>query len=135
MRRIGEVLIMSDLDDKERKGEVQSAYGLCHAVQIAKDLREFILKAPQGPKEKNRDEYRQGEIVCNHHHKKNSKYVYACKFEAHQLTQKRIPETQNKDHEDHIAERGFNSVSHHNFVHKNYSYAQGNEDSKCEGRS
>ena len=36
--------------------------------------------------------------------------MYAYKCEAHELTGKRTTETQNKDHEDHIAERGFNST-------------------------
>ena len=44
--------------------------------------------------------------------KNKGKSVYECKLEAHELTRRRTPETQNKDHEGHIAERGFNSMSH-----------------------
>ena len=47
------------------------------------------------------------EIVCNRHHPK-----------LHEVTRKRVPETQNKNHEDHMAEREFNSMSHYNIVHK-----------------
>ena len=49
---------------------------------------------------------------------KKSKTFYACKCEAHELTRKVIPETQNKDHEDHTAERQFNSMSLESLVHK-----------------
>ena len=74
------------------------------------------LKAPTGPEEKTRDERRQEEILCSRHHK--SKTVHTCKCEAHESTRKRIPQTQSKDHEDRIAEKGFNSLSHYNLVHK-----------------
>ena len=57
----------------------------------------------------------QGEIFSNHRRKKG-KTVFACMCEAFESTRKRIPETQNKDHEDHIAEKGFNSVSHYDLV-------------------
>ena len=42
----------------------------------------------------------------------------ACIVEAHESTRKRWESTLPKDHEDHIAERGFNSLSHYNLVHK-----------------
>ena len=32
--------------------------------------------------------------------------------EAHESTRKRLERTPSKDHEDHIAEKGFNSLSH-----------------------
>ena len=37
---------------------------------------------------------------------------------AHESTSKRLESTLSQDHEDHIAERGFNSTSHYNLVHK-----------------
>ena len=37
---------------------------------------------------------------------------------------KRIPETQHKDHEYHIAERGFNSMSQYNLAHKPFPVHQ-----------
>ena len=42
----------------------------------------------------------------------------ACMVEGHESTRKRLERTPLKDHEDHIAEKGFNSLSHHNLVHK-----------------
>ena len=39
------------------------------------------------------------------------------------------------DHEDHIAEKGFNSLSHYNLVHKMCSYATSDENSGCKSSS
>ena len=39
-------------------------------------------------------------------------------MEAHKSTRTRIGKTQPRDHEDHVAEKGFNSLSHCNLVHK-----------------
>ena len=77
-----------------------------------------FLKALEGPKEKNCHEHVQGEILSNDHTKKK-KTVDACVCEAHESIRHRIQETQNKDHEDHIAEHGYNSMSLYNLVHKN----------------
>ena len=38
--------------------------------------------------------------------------------EGHESTRKRLERTPPKDHEDHIAGKGFNSLSHKNLVHK-----------------
>ena len=46
------------------------------------------------------------------------KTKHACIVEADDSTRKRLESTLPKDHEDHIAEKGFNSLSHHNLVHK-----------------
>ena len=37
---------------------------------------------------------------------------------AHESTRKRLESSPPKDHEDHVAERGFNSMSHHNLAYK-----------------
>ena len=37
---------------------------------------------------------------------------------AHQTTRKRLEPTLPKDHDDHRAEKGYNSISHCNLVHK-----------------
>ena len=42
----------------------------------------------------------------------------ACIVEAHESTRKRLEGTLLRDHEDHIAKKGFNSLSHHNLVHE-----------------
>ena len=57
--------------------ELGIAHGLCNAVQIAKDLREFILEGSQGPtKEKIGDEHMQGEIIGKDHHSMKKKTTY-----------------------------------------------------------
>ena len=43
---------------------------------------------------------------------------YACIVEAHESARKRLERTQPKAHEDRIAGKGFNSLSHYNLVHK-----------------
>ena len=50
--------------------------------------------------------------------RKKGKTGNAYKCEARELTRKRTTEIQNEDHEDHNAERGFNSMSLYNLVHK-----------------
>ena len=49
---------------------------------------------------------------------KIQKTKHACIVAAHESTSKRLESTLSQDHEDHIAERGFNSTSHYNLVHK-----------------
>ena len=46
------------------------------------------------------------------------KSMHACIVEAHESTRKRLERTLSKDHDDHIAEKGFNSLSHYNLAHK-----------------
>ena len=46
------------------------------------------------------------------------KTKYACTIEADEFTRQRLEGTLQKDHEDHIAGRGMNSLSHHNLVRK-----------------
>ena len=45
------------------------------------------------------------------------KTKHACIVEAHESARKRLETTLPKDHEDHIAEQGFNSLSQHDLVH------------------
>ena len=54
---------------------------------------------------------------CSHRHReidsgrnKIQQSKHACIAEAHEST--------SKDHEDHLAEKGFNSLCHYNLVHK-----------------
>ena len=46
------------------------------------------------------------------------KTKYACVVEAYESTRKRLESTLRRNHEDHIAEKGFNSINHYNLVHK-----------------
>ena len=48
----------------------------------------------------------------------NPETEHACIEEAHESTRMRLESTLPKDHEDHIAEKGFSSVSQYNLVHK-----------------
>ena len=50
--------------------------------------------------------------------KKIQKTKHACIVEAHESTRKRLEPTLPKDHDDHRAERGYNSIGHCNLVHK-----------------
>ena len=51
-------------------------------------------------------------------HVSSRKTRYACTIEAHVSTRTGIGATQPRDHEDHIAERRLNSLTHYNLVHK-----------------
>ena len=62
------------------------------------------------------------------------KTVRPCIVEAQESTRKRLEPTPPKDHEDHIAEKkGYDSVRHHNLVHKFTTMPQA-MNSGCEGR-
>ena len=43
---------------------------------------------------------------------------HACIVEAQESTRQRLESTLSRNHEDHIAERVFNSLTHYNLVHK-----------------
>ena len=49
---------------------------------------------------------------------KIQKRKHACIVEAHESTRKRLETTLPREHEDHIAEQGFNPKSHYILVHK-----------------
>ena len=62
---------------------------------------------------------------CSHRHREIDSRPYkiqkskrACIVEVPESTRKRLEGTLPKEHEDHVAERVFNSLSHHNLVHK-----------------
>ena len=64
------------------------------------------------------------------------KIPHACILEKHESAGKRIEEIQKKkDHEDLIAEKGFNSLSHYNLVHKVFPNSRSYANSGCEGRN
>ena len=46
------------------------------------------------------------------------KTKYSCIVEADESTRKRLEGTLHKDHQDHIAGKGINSLNHYNFVHE-----------------
>ena len=53
-------------------------------------------------------------------------------MEAHESTRKRLESALPRNHDDHIAEKGFNSLTRYNLVHKFYSHASSDEHSGCE---
>ena len=53
------------------------------------------------------------------------KTKHPCIVEAHESTRKRLESSPPRDHEGHIAEKGFNSRSHYNLVHKSIPMPQG----------
>ena len=59
-----------------------------------------------------REKYRETCLVGEH------KTQYACIVEANESMTKRMEGSPHKNHEDHIAGKGMNSLSHHNLVHK-----------------
>ena len=57
----------------------------------------------------------------------NHKTKYGCIVEADETMRIRMEGSQNKNHADHIAEKGMTSLGPYNLVHKIYSYASSNE--------
>ena len=49
---------------------------------------------------------------------KRNTTIHAWISEANEFTRKRIQETQNRDHEDHIAAKGYNAKGQYNLWHK-----------------
>ena len=54
--------------------------------------------------------------TCGKSETQRSKYAWI--VEADESTRKRLEGAQPKDHEDHFARKGYNSLSHRNLVHK-----------------
>ena len=64
----------------------------------------------------------------------NFKSKFACILEASESTRLRMEDSLPNYHEDHIAEKGYNSLQHYNLVH-NFSYASSHEDSRSKSSS
>ena len=56
--------------------------------------------------------------------KKRFKSMYDCTVESHESARRRVESSRPKNHDDHIAGKGFTSMSHHNLVHKFIPVAQ-----------
>ena len=61
------------------------------------------------------------------------KTKYDCIVEADETMRIRMGRSQSKNHEDHIAGRGMNSLSQVNLVHKIYSHASSHENTRSRG--
>ena len=55
------------------------------------------------------------EVTASH---KVPKTVYGCTVESHESTRQRVEPSLPKKHEDHIAGKGFTSMTHYNLAHK-----------------
>ena len=58
------------------------------------------------------------ETVASESTNSRKKTKYACIVEAHESTRKLLESTLRRNLEDHLAEKGLNSISHYNLVHK-----------------
>ena len=63
-----------------------------------------------------------GEIQCTQNNSRKTRYE--CITEAHESTRSRIGPTQPRGHEDVVAKKGFNSMSHYKLVHNRYPYVK-----------
>ena len=91
-----------DLDDEEFKDIMKN------------DRRKLEIPMPAAmPCKLQRDNYRETCRTVEQH-----KTKYACIVEADESMRERMEGSLHKNHEDHIAGKGMNSVSHHNLVHK-----------------
>ena len=66
-------------------------------------------------------------------HTRNASMLVLC--EAHESTRERLESSLPRNHEDHIAERGLNSLTHYNLVHKFILMPPSDEISGCESSS
>ena len=99
-----------DPDDGELKETIQNARKKLEIpMEAAMPLKLRTKKRPN--KSRETDDETKGS-------NKLRKTKHACIVEADDSTRKRLESTLPKDDEDHIAEKGFNSLSHHNLVHK-----------------
>ena len=58
------------------------------------------------------------ETVASESTDSHNKAKYVCIVEAHESTRRRLESTLLRNHDDHIAEKGFDSLTHCNLVHK-----------------
>ena len=75
------------------------------------------------------------ETVTGENTNSRKKTKKACIVEAHESTRKRLEPTRPRNHEDHIAEKEFHSITHYNMVHKCISIASSNEDTRSKSGS
>ena len=72
---------------------------------------------------------------CESNKIQKKKKKHACIVEAHESTRQRLESSLPKDHEDHIAGKGYNSMARDNLVHIFYSSAASDENSGRESSS
>ena len=77
-----------------------------------------------------RDKYRE---ICGTVEENKTKY--ACIVEAYESMRKRMEGSLHKNHEDNIAAKGINSLSHYNLVHKFIPMPHARKITECQGSS
>ena len=109
-----------DLDDKTFKETIKNARKILETT-VALSMPCKIIKSNKN---------------CGNGGKSNKvKSKLACILEASESTRLRMGESLPNHHEDHIAGKGDNSLQHKIFVHKIYSYASSQENSRRKGSS
>ena len=116
----------SDTVIKNAKRNFGNAHGLRHAVQSTKNLEKkdielLVLHQPAGEN-----------LV---HQRKKSSTICAHKIGACEHGRCRVNESGKQRHEEHIADRGHNSMSLHNLGHFSAAYSISNEHSGGKGGS
>ena len=101
-RKLRGVVYFIDPDDGEFKDIMKNA---CRKLEIPMPVAK--------PCKLQRDNYRESCRTVEEH-----KTKYACIVEADESTRKRMEGSLHKNHEDHAAGKGMNSLSHYNLVHK-----------------
>ena len=56
---------------------------------------------------------------------------YGCTVESHESTRQRVEPSPPQNHEEHIAGKGYTSMTHYNFGSQVYSYATSDENFGC----
>ena len=104
-------------------------------IKTARKKLETLLKAAMPCKMVARRCFKElREAVASEDTHPHKKIKYARVVQAHESTRKRLESTLPRNHEDHIAERGFNSLTRYNLVNK-FSDAPSDENSGCDSSS
>ena len=115
-----------DLEDGEFKETIKNA---------RKTLGVLVEAALPCKMETRKRAWKLRETVASEDTNSHKKTKYVCIVEAHESTSKLLESALPRKYEDHIAERGFNSLTHCNLVHNIYSHASSDENSGCESCS
>ena len=112
---------------KKKLDNVRMLKGICfvdaedeefhETIKIARKKLEVLMEAAVLCKMATRKRaWKLRETVASANSNLRKKTKYACIVEAHESTRKRLESTLPRNHDDHIAEKGFNSITHYNLV-------------------
>ena len=100
------------MEDGEYKATTNARRKLVVPMEAAMPCKKgtkFFLKKSSPPQETQRQGCKPDTIP---------KTKYACIVEAHESTRQRLESSLPKNHEDHVAGKGYTSMTHFNLVHK-----------------